>query len=143
MPVETTEMLQLAVSLALVAVIVVYSGKPGASHIAWAYHIGDQPIFRLLFLVAITVTSVYSLPIAMMMAMLYMVINSMIPVLSQLDETFIWSSPGPPVSACGAYSASSVKQVGTPFYPLHDNAHVQQVVSAQSVANYSPQFGTN
>ena len=120
--IDCLELTSWIATLLLVAVVVVYSGKPGGSHIAWAYHIGDQPLFRLLYLVAVMFAAQYSLPIALLATMLYMVINSMIPVLSQLDESFIWSGPqGPPVSACGAYSAESVKRVGTPFYPLNDN----------------------
>lgn len=138
---DSSQIVQLSVTLILVAVVVVYSGKPGASHIAWAYHIGDQPLFRLLFLVAIMVVAQYSFPIAMMSVMLYMVINSMIPVLSQLDESFVWSGPqGSPLSACNSYSAESVKRVGTPFYPMHDNTAVQSVINAGNDINYSPQF---
>jgi len=114
-------------TLLLVAVVVVYSGKPGGSHIAWAYHIGDQPLFRLLYLVAVVLAAQYSLPVALLATMLYMVINSMIPVLSQLDENFIWSGPqGAPVSSCDAYSAQQVKEVGTPFYPLNTNPTTTQ-----------------
>ena len=138
---DSSQIVQLSVTLILVAVVVVYSGKPGASHIAWAYHIGDQPLFRLLFLVAVMIAAQYSFPIALMSVLLYMIINSMIPVLSQLDESFVFSGPqGPPVSACDTYSTQSVKRTGTAFYPLHDNESVQSIVNSGTDINYSPQF---
>ena len=111
--------------LILVAIVVVYSGKPASSHVAWAYHIGDQPLFRLLYLVAVLFAAERSLPIAILAVTLYMLINSMIPVLSQVDEGFIWSgTQGAPVASCDVYSAESVKRVGTPFYPMNDSPAV-------------------
>ena len=108
---------------ALVAVVVVYSGKPGGSHIAWAYHVGDQPLFRVLYLIAVMFAAQYSLPVALLAVTLYMLINSMIPVLAQVDETF-WNGPlqsnlsAPPLTDCRAYSKQQVDKTGTPFYPL-------------------------
>lgn len=104
--------------LLLVVVLVCFSFKQHSSYIEWAYHIGDQPIYRLLFLIAIVLAAQHRafFPVALLLALLFMVINSMVPMLTELDETFAF---GPPLTNCGAYSAEEVKQVGTPFYPMN------------------------
>ena len=104
----------------LVGIIVVYSGRPAGTHITWAYHIGDQPLFRLLYLLGVMFVADRSLPIAILAVTLYLLINSMVPVLSQIDENFIWNTKdaGKPVANCGNYSEKSVEKIGTPFYPL-------------------------
>ena len=109
--------ISLSISLILVAVIVAFSSKNGSDYISWAYHIGDQPLYRVIYLALILVASLYSFPVALLLVVLYMMINSMIPVLSELDETFVF---GPPVSDCNVYSKESVKRVGTPFYPMQE-----------------------
>mgnify|MGYP007000225046 len=78
--------ISLSISLILVAVIVAFSSKNGSDYISWAYHIGDQPLYRVIYLALILVASLYSFPVALLLVVLYMMINSMIPVLSELDE---------------------------------------------------------
>jgi len=100
-------------------VLVYFSCKRNSSYIEWAYHIGDQPIYRLLFLIAIVLAAQHRafFPVAILLAVLFMVINSMVPMLTELDETFAF---GPPLTDCGAYgSAKMVNKVGTPFYPVN------------------------
>lgn len=104
--------------LILVVVLVCFTYKRGGSHIEWAYHIGDQPVYRLLFLIVIAVAAFHRtfFPVALLLATLFMVINNMVPMLTELDETFVF---GAPLTSCDAYSAASVKAVGTPFYPIN------------------------
>ena len=45
-----------------------------------------------------------------------MVINSMVPMLTELDETFVF---GAPLTDCGVYSAEDVKATGTAFYGMN------------------------
>ena len=103
--------------LVLVGIIVGFSYNRGAAYIEWAYHIGDQPVYRLLFLVLIVLAAHYSYPLALLLALLFMVINSMVPMLTELDENFV---EGAPVTDCAAYSKKNVDEVGTPFYPLNN-----------------------
>ena len=103
--------------LVLVGIIVGFSYNRGAAYIEWAYHIGDQPVYRLLFLVLIVLAAHYSYPLALLLALLFMVINSMVPMLTELDENFV---EGAPLTDCNVYSEESVKKVGTPFYPLNN-----------------------
>jgi hypothetical protein len=117
---QVAQVISLGISFVLVAIIVAFSSRRGVKNIAWAYHIGDQPVYRLLFLVAILWISTYSFSIAIMLVLLYMMINSMVPVLSELDESFVH---GPPLTSCNVYNKDSVQQIGTPFYPLHVTAN--------------------
>ena len=107
--------------LILVIVLVCFSFKRGASYIEWAYHIGDQPIYRLLFLIAIVLAAQHRafFPVAILLAVLFMVINSMVPMLTELDETFVF---GAPLTDCGVYSAEDVKATGTAFHGMNGGA---------------------
>ena len=102
-------------ALAIVAVIVGFSSQTGSNYVSWAYHIGDQPIYRIVFLVVVLIVSMHSFPVALMLVLLYMMITSMVPLLSELDETFVF---GPPLTDCKAYDKKLVQEVGTPFYPM-------------------------
>ena len=103
MPSETSTnvMLSTTICLFVVAMLVVVSRQTGSSYIDWAYNIGDQPIYRLLFLIVILVVSKCSFSVALLLAMLFMVINSMVPLLTNLDETFVF---GTPVTNCSNYN---------------------------------------
>ena len=105
-------------SLVLIIAIVSFSFRSGGRHLEWAYHVGDQPLWRLVFLVLIAVAAHRRefFPVALLLTLLFMIINSMVPMLTELDETFVF---GAPLTDCGAYSAESVKEVGTPFYPIN------------------------
>ena len=71
-----------------------------------------------MFLVLIAVAAHHRefFPVALLLALLFMIINSMVPMLTELDETFVFGSP---LTDCSAYSSESVKEVGTPFYPMN------------------------
>jgi hypothetical protein len=129
------QIISLSISLILVSIIVAFSSKKGSDYISWAYHIGDQPLYRVIYLGLILIASLYSFPVALMLVLLYMMINSMIPILSELDETFIF---GPPVSECNAYDKASVKRIGTPFYPLHANENADEPPPACVTPHSSP-----
>lgn len=115
---STPDVVSAVCCLVLVVVLVCFSFKRGASYIEWAYHIGDQPVYRLLFLLVLVFTAQHRtfFPVALLLALLFMVINNMVPMLTNLDETFVF---GAPLVACKAYSAEDVQAVGTPFYPLN------------------------
>ena len=102
--------------LILTLMIVCTSYGKGSSYIEWGYNIGDQPVYRLLFLLLIVFATQYSFSVALMLALLFMVINSLVPMLTELDETFVF---GTPLTNCQNYKKESVEQVGTPFYPLN------------------------
>ena len=103
--------------LILTGVIVGSSYGKGSTFIEWAYNIGDQPIYRFLFLLLILLSVRYSFSFGLLLALLFMMINSLVPMLTNLDETFVFGSP---VTDCGVYNKKSVKEVGTPFYPLNN-----------------------
>ena len=109
----------LVLSIVVVAVIVVVGRTPGVAGMQWAYEIGSQPFYRLLFLLVVLVvaSSTEYFPVALMLVLLYLVINSMVPMLTNLPESFVF---GPPATECDAYNQASVKAVGTPFYPLNN-----------------------
>ena len=109
----------LVLSIVVVAVIVVVGRTPGVGGMQWAYEIGSQPFYRLLFLLVVLVvaSSTEYFPVALMLVLLYLVINSMVPMLTNLPESFVF---GPPATECDAYNQASVKAVGTPFYPLNN-----------------------
>lgn len=113
---SVTEYASLASCLILTLIIVCASYGKGASYVEWAYNIGDQPIYRLLFLILIVFATHYSFSVALMLALLFMVINSMVPMLTELDETFVF---GKPLTDCSNYDKASVDTVGTPFYPIN------------------------
>ena len=104
--------------LVLVVIIVCCSFYRGAAYVDWAYKIGDQPVYRLLFLLLIAFACMHPsfFPVALLLALLFMLINSMVPMLTDLDETFVF---GAPLINCNAYSKVSVNNVGTPFYPIN------------------------
>ena len=68
------------------------------------------------FLILIVFATHYSFSVALMLALLFMVINSMVPMLTDLDETFVF---GKPLTDCSNYNKGSVDAVGTPFYPIN------------------------
>lgn len=111
----------LVLCIFVVSVIVVVGRNPGVGGIQWAYEIGSQPFYRLLFLlvVLIVASSTEYFPVALMLVLLYLVINSMVPMLTNLPESFVF---GPPATKCDAYNRASVKSVGTPFYPLNNES---------------------
>lgn len=102
----------------LVLLIVSFSSHRGGSRLEWAYHAGDQPLYRLLFLTAIAVAAHRPsfFPVALLLTLLFMMINSMVPMLTELDETFVF---GAPLTTCSAYNKKDVDKVGTPFYPIN------------------------
>ena len=85
----------------------------------WAYEIGDTPFYRLLFLLFILVIASYMnlFPVALMLVLLYLVTNSIIPMLTHMPEKFLF---GAPLTDCNSYNKASVKRVGTPYYPLNN-----------------------
>jgi hypothetical protein len=88
----------------------------GSEYVSWAYNVGDQPVYRLLVLLLILLAANHSFSLALMLALLFMVINSIVPMLTELDETFVFGSP---LTDCGAYTKDAVQKEGTPFYPMH------------------------
>ena len=114
---STTEnYISLSACVILVVLIVAISYGKGSSYINWAYNIGDQPWYRLLFLLLVMLACQYSFPVALLLSLLFMVINSLVPLLTELDETFVF---GAPVSDCSNYPKDRVISVGTPFYPIN------------------------
>lgn len=111
-----SEYVSLTASLILTLIIVAASYGKGATYIEWAYNIGDQPIYRFAFLVLILLATQYSFSVALLLALLFMVINSMVPMLTELDETFVF---GTPLTDCNNYTKESVEKTGTPFYPIN------------------------
>jgi hypothetical protein len=105
--------------LILTAVVVCASYGKGSEYVSWAYNVGDQPVYRLLVLLLILFAANYSFSFALMLALLFMVINSIVPMLTELDETFVF---GAPLTDCGAYTPDAVQKEGTPFYPMHPQA---------------------
>lgn len=111
-----TEYASIASCLILTLIVVCASYGKGASYVEWAYNIGDQPIYRLFFLLFILFAAQYSFSVALLLALLFMVINSMVPMLTELDETFVF---GKPLTDCDNYKKESVDAVGAPFYPIN------------------------
>ena len=109
------------ISLLLVVAVTAFSTQSGSKYVMWAYAIGDEPLGRMVFLILVGLISVYySFQVALMLVVLYMLINSMVPVLADMDESFIGIANeafGPTLTDCSAYSADEVKAVGTPFSP--------------------------
>lgn len=97
---STNVLLSTTICLFVVAMLVIVSRQTGSSYIDWAYNIGDQPIYRLIFLIVILIVSQCSFSVALLLAMLFMVINSMVPLLTNLDETFVF---GTPLTNCSNY----------------------------------------
>ena len=117
----------LVISLLLVVAVVTFSSQKGSKHVMWAYAIGDEPLGRMVFLVLVGIISVYySFQVALMLVVLYMLINSMVPVLADMDESFIGIANeafGPTLTDCSSYSADAVKNVGTPFSMTFADEH--------------------
>jgi hypothetical protein len=105
--------------LVIVAVVVAFGRNPGADRMSWAYDIGTVPLYRGLFLVLILVIASYNdlFPVALLLVLLFLLINTMVPMLTNLNEHFVFGSP---LTACDAYNQASVQRVGTPFYPLNN-----------------------
>ena len=125
----------LVISIVLVGLIVMVGRDPGVAGMRWAYEIGDQALYRFIFLVLVLVIASYAnlFPVALMLVLLYLVINSMIPMLSNMPENFVF---GPPTTDCNAYNKASVQRVGTPFYPLNNEANGgNQAFDSQQVPN--------
>ena len=116
---STQQCIVLLLSLIVVGGIVAVGRTPGVSSMQWAYEIGSQPFYRLLFLLVVLVVAsqVHFFPVALMLVLLYLVINSMVPMLMDLPESFVF---GPPATDCSAYQKDSVHNVGTPYYPLNN-----------------------
>lgn len=110
----------LGLSIVVVALIVVIGRNPGVGGMQWAYEIGVQPFYRLIFLliVLIIASNREYFPVALLLVLLYLVINSMVPLISGLPEYFLHNA-APPLTDCNAYDKESVKTVGTPFYPIN------------------------
>ena len=117
----------LALSLLLVMAVTAFSTQSGSKYVMWAYAVGDEPLGRMVFLVLVGIISVYySFQVALMLVVLYMLINSMVPVLADMDESFIGIANeafGPTLTDCSAYSAESVKNVGTPHSMTFADEH--------------------
>ena len=111
----------LVLSIVIVAIIVAVGRTPGVGGMQWAYEIGSQPFYRLIFLLVVVAVASYTkfFPVALMLVLLYLVINSMVPMLTNLPESFVF---GPPATECDAYNRTSVKEVGTPVYPLNNES---------------------
>jgi hypothetical protein len=109
----------LLLSLIVVGGIVALGRSPGVGSMQWAYEIGSQPFYRLLFLLVVLVVAsqAHFFPVALMLVLLYLVINSMVPMLMDLPESFVYGSP---VNDCSAYNKDSVDFVGTSVYPIND-----------------------
>ena len=43
-----------------------------------------------------------------------------------------FSAQGPPVANCKTYNAASSKEIGTVFYPLHDNSTAEEMRGGNS-----------
>ena len=114
----TGDSAQYAVLCIVVLTVVVYSGTPNRAYLGWAYDVGDQPVYRLLFLLAVAFIAPYSFPVTLMLVLLYMLVATRVPVLADLDERFVLSDDpneyGPPVAKCSAYAEG-------PDYPLHNS----------------------
>ena len=113
---ETYKYVSIVATVVLTLIVVGASYGKGATFIEWAYNIGDQPLYRFLFLLLILFSVHYSFSFALLLALLFMMINSLVPLLTNLDETFVFGSP---VTDCSIYNKKSVEEVGTPFYPLN------------------------
>ena len=113
---STSDYVSLTATLILTLVIVAASYGKGSSYVEWAYNIGDQPIYRFFFLVLIMFATQYSFSVALLLTLLFMVIKSMVPMLTELDETFVF---GKPLTDCDNYNSASVEATGTPFYPIN------------------------
>jgi predicted membrane metal-binding protein len=122
-------------SLVLIVVIVSFSFRGGGRHLEWAYHVGDQPLWRLVFLVLIAVAAHHRefFPVALLLALLFMIINSMVPMLTELDENFVF---GAPLTDCSVYKSESVQEVGTPFYPMSVNGQESRRVDGVQTIPY-------
>ena len=116
---STQHCIVLLLSLIVVGVIVALGRTPGAGSMQWAYEIGSQPFYRLLFLLVVLVVAsqAHFFPVALMLILLYLVINSMVPMLMDLPESFVHA---PPLTDCNAYTKESVQRVGTPYYPMNN-----------------------
>lgn len=116
---STQQCTVLLLSLIVVGGIVAVGRTSGVGSLKWAYEIGSQPFYRLLFLLVVlaVASQVHFFPVALMLVLLYLVINSMVPMLMDLPESFVL---GLPLTDCRAYQKESVHNVGTPFYPLNN-----------------------
>jgi hypothetical protein len=99
---SSAEYTSMASCLILTLIVVCASYGKGASYVEWAYNIGDQPIYRLFFLLLILFATQYSFSVALLLALLFMVIVF-----------------GKPLTDCDNYKKESVDAVGTPFYPIN------------------------
>jgi hypothetical protein len=115
-----------ALTACLILYIAIYVGRADEnSYGAWAYHVGNQPFYRLLFLIAIVGTSLYSFPVALLLLIIYASAATIVPTVGDLDETFLF---GAPVSNCGTYNTKSTDRVGTTMYPLNDGVETRNIV---------------
>jgi hypothetical protein len=115
----------IGLSVVLVLCITLLSAQTGSTYITWAYVIGDEPFGRMVFLICVAlIASYYSFPVALMLVVLYMLINSLVPVLSDMDESFIDIANevfGPTLTNCSNYEKDVIARVGTPFSPTFKN----------------------
>ena len=123
---ELSGLIALCLSVFLVLVITLFSTQSGSKYISWAYVIGDEPFGRMIFLIIIAlISSYYSFSVALMLVVLYMLINSLVPLLSDVDESFIGQIAneqfGPTLTNCSNYEKKTIQKVGTPFYPMFEN----------------------
>jgi hypothetical protein len=104
--------------LFLLVIIVIYSSTIESIYPSQMQKIASEPIYRLILLIVIIIISEYNLALALLCAIVFIFMVNDVSLLSNINESFLY---GPAVNSCGIYDSKDIKEVGTPFYPLHEN----------------------
>lgn len=108
----------------LLVIIVIYSSTIESIYPSQMHKIANEPLYKLILLIVIVVISEYNLALGLLCAIVFIFMITDVSLLSKVNEGFLY---GPAVNSCGIYDSKDIKEVGTPFYPLHENERTKQL----------------
>ena len=107
----------------LIIVIGLFSTQVEKAYPEFIHNLSDEPLYKFIALCVIVFITKHSLPVGILLAIIFLFTISDIGLLSNINESFT----GPPVNSCQIYNPNTTKQVGTAFYPLNSNQTVDNM----------------
>jgi len=107
----------------LVIIIGIFSTQVEKSYPDFIHNLSEEPLYKFVALCVIVFITKYSLPVGLLLAIIFLFTISDIGLLSNINESFT----GPPVNSCQIYDPQVTQQIGTAFYPLNSNQLVDNM----------------
>lgn len=107
----------------LIFIIGFYSTQVEKSYPDFLQNLSDEPLYKFIVLCFIVFITQYSVPIGILLSIIFIFTVTDINLLSNINESFM----GPPVNSCQIYNPKTTQEIGTAFYPLNANQQTENM----------------